>query len=85
MKRTQIYLPKTQLDVFRKLAGEQKETVSEIIRALLRHALEKNLPLGQIYKKRPTPFDVLVEVKKLNESGPKDLAENLDRYLYGKR
>lgn len=84
MKRTQIYFPKTQLDALRQLASERRETVSETIRTLLKPQLEKRPSLGEA-KKHPTLFDVLNEVKKMNQSGPKDLAKNLDKYLYGNR
>lgn len=85
MNRTQIYLPKSQHDTLRKLAQERRETVSETVRILLKHQLERVWPLERFHQKRQTFFEVLKEIKRLNESGPKDLAENLDKYLYGKR
>lgn len=78
-------MPKSQHDTLRKLAQERRETVSETVRTLLEHQLEKTLPLGQSHQKRQTLFEALKEIKRLNQSGPKDLAENLDKYLYGKR
>lgn len=84
MNRTQIYLPKSQRDTLKKLAGERRETVSETIRILLGRELEKIWPPGRS-KKRSTLFEVLKEIKKLKRTGPKDLAQNMDQYLYGKK
>lgn len=85
MKRTQIYLPKTQIDALRHLARERNETVSEMVRTLLRRQLEETDGFRRVQKQRRTPFDVLREITELDECGPKDLAVNLDKYLYGNK
>lgn len=83
MNRTQIYLPKSHLDALRRIARERSETVSEVVRALIRHKVEAR-PLRRAAE-RPlrTLFTVLGEIEKLGERGPKDLAQNMNKYLYG--
>lgn len=83
MNRTQIYLPKSQLDAVRRVARERSKTVSEVIRALIHSAMEARSVRRAPQKPARTLFTVLKEIEKLGERGPADLAGNMDKYLYG--
>ena len=83
MNRTQVYLPKSQLDALRRVARERSETVSEVIRALIRRNGEASPARRAPQGASRTLFTVLEEIKKSGERGPRDLAENMDKYLYG--
>lgn len=82
MNRTQIYLPKSQQLVLKKEAQKRGVTVSAVIRTIIQEKLlmtkaKKTLPIGE---------SLLVasrRINKLGEKGPRDLAINLDKYLYG--
>lgn len=83
MNRTQIYLPKSHLDALRRIARERSETVSEVIRALIRRSVELRPLRRAPQQPARTLFTVLEEIEKLGERGPADLAKNMDKYLYG--
>ena len=83
MKRTQIYLTKSQKEALEARARRKGTTVSELIRNMINQGLESNQKKTLVRKKEPSMFDVLEEIKKMGFSGPPDLAENLDDYLYG--
>jgi hypothetical protein len=81
MLRTQIYLPKSQKQALRRLAQKQNTTVSGVIRDVLQEKLN-----GRMHAKTRVPETLLEAAKRINQlgkKGPKDLASNLDRYLYG--
>lgn len=82
MQRTQIYLQKTQTTKLKKIALEKNITISEIIRSLI----NKGVPTIQPKKKKHplTLLQIAKRVEKLGEKGPRDLAKNMDKYLYGK-
>lgn len=82
MKRTQVYLTRSQKVVLEREARRKGTTVS----ALIRKFISQNFASGKKEawrKKEPTMFDVLEDIKKLGVAGPPDLAENMDEYLYG--
>lgn len=83
MNRTQIYLPKSHLEALRRIARERSETVSGVVRALIRHRVEARPLRRTAQRTARTLFTVLDEIEKLGERGPKDLAQNMDNYLYG--
>jgi len=83
MNRTQVYLPKSHLDALRRIARERSETVSEVIRALIRPSVEPRPAPRARHMPARTLFSVLEEIEKLGERGPADLAKNMDDYLYG--
>ena len=82
MNRTQIYLPKTHAEVLRDLARERKVTMSEVIREILREKLRSG---SAPYRRRPreTLLQAAKRINALGKKGPRDLASNIDRYLYG--
>ena len=78
MNRTQIYLPQKQIEILRKEAQKQRTTTSEIIRRILREKIEKAPALLQ----RKSLFDAAKRINARGTKGPRDLASNLDKYLY---
>lgn len=69
MARIQIYPPKSYEERLRKKPFEEQIKVSELKK--------------KRRKAVPTAFEVLEGIKKLAKRAPKDLARNLDFYLYG--
>lgn len=81
MTRTQIYLPKTQLDTLRTLARKEHTTVSDLTRRLL--DLQLGMEKHHEQKKHESLTDAFRRISKIGKPGPKDLASNVDHYLYG--
>lgn len=85
MKRTQIYLPQSQLAALRGIAHKKHTTMSGLIRQSIQITLVKNEE--KRYKKRgeyiKSLLDLANELEKIGAKGPKDLASNVDFYLYG--
>ncbi len=81
MSRTQIYLPKTQKDEVKKIALKEGTTISHVIRVFVEQGL-RSLRMEKSTKRHRSLLDVLEAVKRLKEKGPKDLAANVDKYLY---
>lgn len=83
MLRTQIYLPADQIRNLKRIAVEEDISLSLVIRKMIGDKLqEKKLDL----KKNNCGKWLLSLGKKAEElkiKGPKDLATNLDKYLYG--
>lgn len=82
MFRKQIYLPRCQLKILQKEAQKKSLSVSACIRQILDEQLH-----GKPTRPAASRQSLLKIVKKINEKGlkaPKDLADNLDRYLYGR-
>ena len=79
MNRTQIYLTKTQIETLRQIAQKRNTSMSEVVRSLI----------GEKFKKVPTKREGLLSaarrINKFGLKGPKDLATNLDKYLYGRK
>jgi hypothetical protein len=82
MQRTQIYLPKSQLEQLKKASHQKQTTVSALIRAALKEskALQKTSP----EKPYPTFTETLAKIKKLKIKGERDLSAKVDYYLYGR-
>ncbi|KUK79240.1 MAG: hypothetical protein XD95_0528 [Microgenomates bacterium 39_7] len=86
MKRTQLYLTKEQLDWLKKIAKKQGTSIAEINRRAIDACIsqpekvEKNkvkpLTLGESMRQ------IAELAKKEKFKGPKDLASNVDKYLY---
>lgn len=80
MTRTQIYLPYDQISYLRQRALAENTSVSEIIRRVIEDS-------GPKKKTKINAGKWLLSLAKLGEQrkvkGPKDLATNLDKYLYG--
>lgn len=84
MNRTQIYLPKTQLDWLKKRASKSQTTLSEVMRQLVRER-QAHVRLPQTVADRgESLYEAAKRISKKYAKGPKDLAKNLDTYLYGK-
>lgn len=82
MNRTQIYLPEKQIVILRKEAEKRHTTTSEIIRRILGEKIERfTAPPRQ----RKSLFDAAKRINAKGTRGPRDLASNLDKYLYGGR
>jgi len=80
MQRTQIYLPKKQLKTLQQVAQKTENTVSGVIRLFL---AEKLNPDSSKTKKTSTSLTFMAKrVAKMGKPGPKDLASELDKYLY---
>ena len=83
MKRTQIYLPQTQIATIKKIARRRNVTASGVIREILAEKLEKP-PSINPSKGHETLLEAAKRINALGKSGPKDLASRVDFYLYGK-
>lgn len=83
MQRTQIYLPKNQIDSLRKEAHRRKTAVSEVIREILAEKLEKRRLPAETSRERL--IDAAKRINRLGLKAPRDLALNLDAYLYGRK
>lgn len=80
MNRTQIYLPRTQINKLKKLAGQRHTTMSEVIRILIGEQFgEGKKPL----KKHESLLEAAKRINVKGPAGPRDLSKNLDEYLYG--
>lgn len=80
MDRTQIYLPHQTIVDFRQRAFEEGVSVSEIIRRTIINCEPKK-------KLKKNAGEILLALARLGErnkvKAPKDLASNIDKYLYG--
>jgi hypothetical protein len=78
MLRTQIYLPEDFYSQLNWLATKLNVSMAEVIRMILKNGLRKKeeilAPGNDLWK--------LADLK--IKGGPKNLAKNLDYYLYGK-
>lgn len=84
MLRTQIYLPKSQLDALRVMAHQEQTTVSDITRKLLDLQLHIKASRPQHKVKVAETFvNAARRISKMGSGGPRDLALNHDYYLYG--
>lgn len=85
MNRTQVYFPKSQIETLKKAAKKQRTTVSGVLRELVERELEPRFhPKKKVQKDGfDMMFEVLKQVKRTGVKGPKDLAINMDKYLYG--
>lgn len=82
MNRTQIYLPKKQLQRLKEEAVKRQSTVSGIIRAAIAQRFEEKEMAGE-NRRRETLVEFAKRVGKMGRRAPKDLASNMDEYLYG--
>ena len=76
MIRTQIYLPKQLYENIKLQAKMADKPAAQVIREYIDKGMEA--------QQRPAQKDGLMKLASLNiTGGPKDLASNLDDYLYG--
>ncbi len=78
MIRTQLYLPEEIIWELKLVAQRLDNSVAEIVRK----ALVKGIP--QIEEKGQKNLDAIVGMVK-SDKAPRDLSENLDQYLFGKK
>lgn len=89
MQRTQVYFPKEYLDYLKKEAEEKDTSLADIIRKKVEKAEPKikKTKKKKANKTHKNAGDLLLEMareaKEIGASGPKDLATNPDKYLYG--
>lgn len=83
MRRTQIYLQENQIKVLRSIAQKRRVSLSEVIRTTLDRELIKpdqknkgNFNTGEWL------LQLAREFEKYKFRGPKDLAKNMNKYLY---
>lgn len=82
MLRTQIYLPYSQIKALKEEAQKQNTSMSEIVRQVLDETLAKKEPKKKKFK---NSGEWLEHYRKQTsfKGGSKDLAKNIDKYLYG--
>ncbi|OGK23643.1 hypothetical protein A3A46_02205 [Candidatus Roizmanbacteria bacterium RIFCSPLOWO2_01_FULL_37_13] len=90
MIRTQIYLPENQTEKLKELAYKQHISVSEVVRRTIDEKIIKTKPSvkqKKTIKKYKNAGEWLLSMARDAErrgfKGPKDLASNVDKYLYG--
>ena len=88
MTRTQIYLPQSQLQRLKRKAAKHSTSVSELIRQTLRAQEEVERRQSNATEKRTKSageslLELADKLSKMGIKGPKDLSENMDKYLYG--
>ncbi len=87
MRRTQIYFPEAQLNELKDLAAAQHVSLSEIIRRRLSDVTQTSGVQPQPKPKYRNSGEALMAMAKEAEArgvkGPRDLATNMDQYLYG--
>lgn len=76
MIRTQVYLPEELYQNIKLLAKKEKKSAAQVVR----QALERDLAS----EKGETVGKALLRLSKIKAKGPKDLSENIDKYLYEK-
>ncbi|MBI4008704.1 CopG family transcriptional regulator [Candidatus Roizmanbacteria bacterium] len=91
MIRTQIYLPQNQISQLKQIAYKEEVSVSEIIRRTLEEKLTMKRKKGKDIKKKKykNVGAWLLSQARMAErqgwKGPRDLASNVDKYLYGRK
>lgn len=89
MLRTQVYLPYSQVKALKQMASEKEVYMSEIIRKLVAEKFNGRLKTAKKETKSKSrhAFDGLLALARRFEragvKGPRDLATNMDEYLYG--
>jgi hypothetical protein len=80
MLRTQIYLPENQIVLMKQRAAEMGVSLSSLIRQYLEEKLQMKKPKMQT----STHWLLMLahDAKKKKIRGPKDLAQNAEKYLY---
>lgn len=82
MIRTQIYLTPKQHSGLKKKAVSLNSTISDQIRRIVDEDLEGG-EKSQPFNTGKWLLSMAKEAEKMGVSGPKDLATNVDKYLYG--
>ncbi len=86
MKRTQLYLTQEQHDWLKKKAKHQGITMAEITRKAINACISQPAIIDKNESKPLTLGESLRQMAEFAEKsgykGPKDLASNVDKYLY---
>ena len=86
MKRTQLYLTQEQHDWLQRNAKKQGTTMAKLTRKILAHHIAQPPSARLKENKEQTLGDFFLQMAKNAEDsgykGPKDLASNVDKYLY---
>lgn len=85
MIRAQIYLPTNQLRLLKRIAWEEEVSLSETIRKLINEKLTETKKANYKQNTGSWLLSLANKAKRLKIKGPKDLASNMDFYLYGQR
>jgi len=83
MMRTQIYLPADQIRNLKKIALEENSSLSLVIRRIIGDKLQEKKPNLEKNNCGKWLLSLGKRAEELKVKGPKDLATNLDKYLYG--
>jgi hypothetical protein len=81
--RTQVYLPEEDVQIIAALAIQRRVPRARIMREVVREGVE-----GISRKKnggKVSAYAALKSISKIGASGPTDLSEKMDEYLYGKK
>ncbi len=84
MLRTQIYLPESQLKILKRKAADGNTSVSEIVRQAIDTTLLKKQGKKKFRNAGASLLAMARKAKKMGVKGPRDLATNMDKYLYDK-
>ena len=82
MNRTQIYLPKRHIDKLRNEAKRRQISVSGVIRSILDEKLDKR-PVSAEQNFFGGLLGLAERMNRIGKKAPRDLASNVDKYLYG--
>lgn len=77
MIRTQLYFPEDLYLQLRAYAKRQRKSLAEIVRSFVQRGIRQ--------EKRGNPAEVFLKIARLAGTGPRDLSEKHDEYLYGKK
>ena len=80
--RTQVYLPEEDVQMIATLAMQRKVPKARIIREVVRDGVKS---MDDKKMARKSAYKALEAISKMGLSGPTDLSENMDEYLYGKK
>lgn len=84
MLRTQIYLPESQVKALNKVAAQENISVSEAVRTAIEEKFIKRSPKDKKKNVGSWLLSLAKEAERRGIKGPKDLATNMDKYLYDK-
>jgi len=81
MVKTEVYLPERMVKAVESYADKQNKTISEVIATVLEPKFHQKKPTkgGGV----ETLFKIAALSEKYKTRGPKDLAINMEKYLYG--
>ena len=91
MSRTQIYFPEEELAILRQEAALKNVSLAKIIRTKVAQSTPAIKKIKKISRKKKIKYKnagallraMAEEAERLDFRGPKDLASNTDKYLYG--